>query len=304
MRLVGIEMSRALARRSIRLLIAVALVGITVTGVAVFVTSEDQPPPSAAQVRQAEASRAAQVQKCREVTAQSADPPNCEQVVPPAATGDKRFQLVDVWHSNGTGDSVFLATAFFLLVGAIIGGASFVGAEWRTKTVATVLTWEPRRVRLLSARLLAAAVVAFVVAVVLHGLVVAALLPTALVKGTTAGADATWLRGAVGAALRISAVAAGAAVVSGGLASIGRNTAAGIGLCFGYALVAERLLAQVRPGWQPWLLLQNAVILLTGRRLSDPNVTHGVGVAVMVLGVYLVAVVGASVLDFARRDVT
>ena len=303
MRLVEIEVRRALARRLVRVLIGIAVLGIGISGVLVFVNADPRA-PDAAVVRQAEEMRASQVAQCQQLTRGSPSPPDCNAVIPRAEelVDDPRFKLVDLWREGGD-DSVFMVTALFLVVGGLIGGASFVGAEWKAGTVATALTWEPRRVRLLGAKLLAAALVAFVVAVLLHALMALALLPAAGFRGTTAGADVDWLGRVVVAVVRISAITAGVAVAGACIASIGRNTAAGIGLCFGYALVAERLVQQLRPGWRPWLLLENAVIGLTGRPLNDPAVTNSLSKAIVVLLGYLGIGVAAALTDFRRRDV-
>ena len=43
-------------------------------------------------------------------------------------------------------------TAIFLVVGALFAGASVAGAEWRAGSMTTLLTWEPRRVRVIVGR--------------------------------------------------------------------------------------------------------------------------------------------------------
>ena len=67
--------------------------------------------------------------------------------------------------------------AFFLLIGAVVGGASMIGAEWRAGTFVTLLTWQPDRRRVAIAKLLACGIVATAVAVVLQVLFTAAFLP-------------------------------------------------------------------------------------------------------------------------------
>ena len=54
----------------------------------------------------------------------------------------------------------------YLLV--VLLGASAVGAEYRAGTVTTILTWEPRRTRLLLARIGAAVIVGMLLFVVVH----------------------------------------------------------------------------------------------------------------------------------------
>jgi len=85
-------------------------------------------------------------------------------------------------------------------------GASLVGAEWHAGTMATLLTWEPRRLRVLAAKLVAAGALAFTLAVGLQLLLGAALLPAGLLRGTTQGIDSSWMRSLSGVGLRVAGV--------------------------------------------------------------------------------------------------
>ena len=114
MNLLLAEIRRAFSRRLVRVLIALAIVGIVLAGVGVFLDSADLS------------------------QTKLLDPDDRR----PAA-------LVHWWVSGGDG-GVLGFTGLMLLVGGLLGGASVVGAEWRSGTVITVLTWEPRRVRLLA----------------------------------------------------------------------------------------------------------------------------------------------------------
>src|SRR5258706_7329996 len=97
--------------------------------------------------------------------------------------------LMSKWWVAGTGEGVLLIAAIPLLIGALLGGATVAGAEWRAGTISTVLTWEPRRLRLHAARAASAFVLAAVIAVVLQMLVLALNLPAAVAHGSTVGND-------------------------------------------------------------------------------------------------------------------
>lgn len=116
-------------------------------------------------------------------------------------------------------------------------GASLIGAEWPSRSIATLLTWEPRRVRVAVAKILATVVVVFVGSVLLQAIFALALLPAAVFRGTTAGADATWLQGVVGIGSRVAAAASLAPVMGASIALLGRSTAAALGAGFVYALI-------------------------------------------------------------------
>ena len=67
------------------------------------------------------------------------------------------------------------AAGFIVIVIGLVIGASMVGASWQTGTITTILTWEPRRIRWLLARLVVTAVGVFVVTMVLLAVLAAAL---------------------------------------------------------------------------------------------------------------------------------
>ena len=51
------------------------------------------------------------------------------------------------------------------------------------------------------------------------------------------------------------------------VASLARNTAAALGVGFGYLVVFEMILASLRPGWARWLLVPNIAVYMT----ADPG---------------------------------
>ena len=60
----------------------------------------------------------------------------------------------------------------YLFIIAVGIGATAVGGDYRAGTVGTPLTWEPRRLRVAGARLLATAVVAITVYLVVVGVLI------------------------------------------------------------------------------------------------------------------------------------
>ena len=80
--------------------------------------------------------------------------------------------------SPARSDGAVLIGSIFLLLGGVPSrGAAVAGGEWRAGTITTVLTWEPRRVRLNLARTAACGILAFVVGVVLQVVFLASLPP-------------------------------------------------------------------------------------------------------------------------------
>ncbi len=131
---------------------------------------------------------------------------------------------------TGGGDGVLAATLLFLAVGALIGGATVTGAEWQHGTVVTISTWEVRRVRLLSARILSAMALATLIGMALLVLFCLSLAPTYLLRGTTDGADTEFWRELAFAIGRLAALTGLAAGLGAAVASIGRRTTVAVGV--------------------------------------------------------------------------
>src|SRR4051794_6337617 len=162
MRLIGNEMRRALHRRVVWVLVLLALIGICLLGVVAFVDSTR-----------------------RSVAELGADGTH------PAIMAD--------WWVSGHDDGILLIAGLPLLLGAVFGGASVVGAEWRGRTPSPGRTWEPSRLRLHVARVVACGGLATLIAFVWEALFLAAALPAVVAHGTTAGTDAGWWWALLGA---------------------------------------------------------------------------------------------------------
>ena len=202
---------------------------------------------------------------------------------------------------RGKDDSILLTGAIFLLLGGVIGGAAVAGGEWRTGSMATVLTWEPRRARLLASRLGAMAIAAFVIAVGLQGLLLLATLPAMLGHGSTAGADGAFAAGVALAMLRIAAVTAVATCLGASIASVSKNTTVAVVAVWAWVGVVESILRGAKPGWTRWLLVTNVAKAVSWTDLgeaSGPSPLRG-SVLLAAYGAILAAV---AILHFRRVD--
>ena len=195
-------------------------------------------------------------------------------------------------------------TSLQLVLVSVVVAASFIGAEWHHGTLATALTWEPRRVRLLVAKLVAVIAVTFVGAALAQALLAGALLPAGVFRGTTAGADASWAADLAGLALRVALLAGLMAVIGFALASLTRNTAGALAIAAAYAIVVEPLAAALRPGLQPWQLTSNGAHLVVGPGLDAPVDDRSLALAALVVAAYAAMALAVAVAVFARRDVT
>jgi hypothetical protein len=169
--------------------------------------------------------------------------------------------------------------------------------------MATWLTWEPRRNRVLVAKAVAAMATAFGLTVVLQLLLGVALLPAAIFRGSMSGVDSTWSLEVAGALARGATAAALMALLGLSLAGLGRNTAAALGAGFVYLAVVENLVRGLRPQWMPWLLTDNAARFVAAGPPGFPTGRTTTESAILVV-VYAAALFGAALVAFRTRDVT
>jgi hypothetical protein len=204
---------------------------------------------------------------------------------------------------------------------ALVLGATWIGAEWSTRSLVSLLFWEPRRVRVMAVKLAVLALGAALLGILLQ----AAWLATASILDATAGdgralPDGFWgdLLGTQARGVLLTVLAA---VGGFGLTSLVRNTGAALGIGFVYFAVVETAVAILRPAWQPWLLtssiaglvLPDGYTVVLGGGAVDPatgslagetrEILVGNLQGGMVLGLWAGAAVALGVVLFARRDV-
>jgi hypothetical protein len=296
-RLFGVEVARFLSRRSVRFFGTFLLLVVTTAGVLTFVFSTRD---LAAATERARTAATSDYQAClrgefgHEEMPAGFDPakacaaPDLTQV-----TADPRFHLTSLQDVLG-GASVAL-----VMLGLGLGASSF-GAEWHHRTIATLLTWEPRRVRVAVAKLAAAAVVVFIGVLAIEALLSFALIPAAAFRGTTSGTTASWLAGVIGVGLRGAALGAMGAVLGGAIATIVRNTALALGISFAWLAVVENMIRGLRPKWEPWLIGNNAASFVAPGEEGAVRSMLGGGV---VLAIYALLIAALATQIFKRRDV-
>lgn len=295
------ELRRAFSRRVVWLMLLLAAGGVMIGTVTTFVKSHDAPGLEK-QFAGLDAKREAfdkcmggpdgqfnetpeQFDKCH---AQFGDPFN---------TRDPRFHLISL-------PNVLKGTTVPWVIIAWLLGASLIGAEWRSGTITTHLTWEPHRVRLMLAKAFAAITVVIAVTIALQALLALTLLPSALLRGTTQGADATTLRTVVAVIGRGTLLAAVFGAIGFSIASIGRNTAAALGIGFLYIAVLDGgIIGSNFESLRRWLLVGNSIILVGGEPSSDiPG--RGVADAALLMSAYAAGAIALATAVFRRRDVT
>jgi ABC-2 type transport system permease protein len=310
-----VEVRRILARRLVRVFVALVVLGALTGGTITFFKSHKLDLASANAAVQAEKAR--EVAGCVASIPPDAIPPGltpeefCDQAIGEVQVPDPAFPLRNI-------QTVFYATNAILIVILLALAASLIGAEWHAGTVATQLTWEPRRTRVLVAKVAAVALFAFVAFLVLQAVIAGALVPAAVFRGTSAGATRHWLHTVAGTELRAATVAALAGAVGFAVASIFRNTAAAAGGMFAYMGVLEPILRAVRPRWSPWLLFDNVISFITGRSQLLAQSANGEGLQFftplprplspgssgLLIAAYVLVLLLVALAMFGRRDVT
>jgi ABC-type transport system involved in multi-copper enzyme maturation permease subunit len=328
--LVRSEAHRFVSRRFIRwllLLATAAYVVITVlVGLTQFAKSSDEGLAQArARIDQAVAEQNSSREPCINDPNRPKDVPVEDVCGPEAKASDfrvadfmdpKPFVLRDALPGASIAVGVATAALAFLI------GATYVGAEWSSRSMVALLFWEPRRMRVMAAKVgvLAAAAALIGVAGQLVWLASAELL--AATRGTSAGLPKTFWSDLVGQQARIVLFVVIMALLGFGIANLIRNTAASLGVGFVYIAILEPAVRIFRPRWQEWLYTDNVVALLSkngnhivldnspssGRATSsDPIIAphelvmsnlHGA----LVLGLVTAVIVLAGIVSFQRRD--
>jgi hypothetical protein len=223
-------------------------------------------------------------------------------------------QPFDLGSSARAGAAGFGAAAAVL---AFLIGATWIGAEWSTRSLVAWLFWAPRRMRVMGAKLavLAGATAVIGAAAQLAWLAMAALLDAVAGSGRTL-ADGFWssLLATEGRCVLLAVLAA---LLGFGLANLVRNTGAALGIGFVYFSIVETAIRILKPTWEPWLLSNNAAALVSpgGITVFVQDGTPGPDGLVhptehvitnlhgaLVIGGVTAVVVAVGLVLFARRD--
>jgi ABC-type transport system involved in multi-copper enzyme maturation permease subunit len=288
MALVGVELRRLMARRMVRVIGAALLVVLVATPLLADWAFDEQ----------ARIERDADLERCEQgrepkvrdgvtvptIPASVGSPAErarqCRLAIPPRSGRFERADIGEVLRPYG----VLLVLAGFAV------GASAAGADWQSGYIATLLTWESRRRRVLLGKLTAVAMLAGV-AILLWQIA----LSLALSAGVPLAME-----------LRIAAVGCGAAALGHAAAFLGRGTAAALGAGIAWVGVLETVLSSYFKPLRPWLGLNNAIVFVKGQFEGGPAGDvpgRTVTAAALILLAYVGAVVAAALVSFARRDV-
>lgn len=193
---------------------------------------------------------------------------------------------------------------------SVVVGASAVGADWGSGLMTTLLTWEPRRTRLLTAKGLAVIGAVVVATGAIFVLIAIVLIPSGMLRGTIDGLTGTWWRSTLGVSSRGLAVAALGTALGVGLASVVRTAAGPIAAWMIFQFVVAPVVTFFwRPSLYRWFPDGNVQLLLGGSEESSINGTLLIPSSSslrggLVLAAYAGVMLIGGLIAFRSRDVT
>jgi len=315
--------SELLRARSRRILPMMIVGGVLLIVVAMVIAGANSHRPTPAQVAAAEAASQKEFAMCMQGQFSGSEPVGPGFQLPPGYATPEEFCRDATAPQVDTGlqlrDLAMLlehTSTFVVLLGVALA-ASLGGADWSAGTMTTLLTWEPRRVRVLLIRGLVVALVVAFVTFLLQAVLLGAFALAVALRGTSLGAPPGLLSTAVLTGLRVSTVAVGFGLVALAIATIGRSTVAALGVLFGYLVLFEGVIAGLRPSMQDRLLVRAGGVIVSRQPIYDqshesfasigpsssPPVLLGLTEAWIVAAVYVVALMVLALLVFRARDV-
>lgn len=325
-RLLRAEFRRLAARRYTRVALVLSLVGYLIAVALLWHTHERTTPADIAQATaqrdQQIAQDTAYIEQCKSQVPVEKQAEACGVAPTPESYPISYFLRNQPFPPSEVEDfalAVGVATAML----AFLLAATFIGAEWSSKNLIAWLFWEPRRLRVMAAKLLALlssvlvlAVLAQVIwfgtaKVLLHyrGLPVSSLGPQA---------EHFWSH-VVNAQLRAALLVLITGLIGFSLASLMRNSAAALGVAFVYFAVVENVIRALNPNLQPYLFTTNLAawivssgITVYGKQVYNPaegyvlpkeiHISNVHGGVMLLVFAGIATVVSLAV--FARRDLS
>ncbi len=264
------ELHRFRARRFIQLLLALSVLAF-LAGTVVAYTQHSKPTPAIlAEARAEMQEQMRMAEESRQQCLQDESIPEAEREMacgpPPSEQGmelewflDKRaFVLAENIATGVVAGSVVTAALLFVI------GATFIGAEWSTRSIVALLFWQPRRLKVLAVKAAVTALVATVLAVAAQAAWTAAAMLLAKLRGRTDVPKEFWsnVLEAQGRGVLLVVLFA---LLGLGMANLLRNTGAALGVAFAYLIIVENAVRSLYPKGAQYLLTENAIALVQSR---------------------------------------
>jgi ABC-2 type transport system permease protein len=323
-RLAGTELRRLAARRFTQVLLGVCVLGYLIAVAYLF---QNYAKPTAADFAQATAQRDEQIQQIAASTKECLAAPggseqNCGSVPTAAEFPVDQFLSNTPFRPGEVADYTVAVGVAVAMAGFALA-ATFIGAEWSSRNIVAWLFYEPRRLRLLGAKLLAvtgAVLMLSIFAQLVWALTARWLLSSRGLPVSSLGADgAHFWSDLLGVQVRAAVLVLPTVWLGFGLANLIRNTAAALGIAFVYFVVLESVVRAINPALQPYLFttavgawvthggvtVDGAMVFNQKEGFVMPEQIHVSNLqGAVTLLVYAGVVLGVSVAMFRARDIT
>lgn len=226
-----------------------------------------------------------------------------------AAAGVITFIHTANHHPFATSTGLRAAVAFAVIPLAFACyalGASALGADYTSRALTTLLTWEPRRRLVLASRACACALVTAGLTVIMLLALIVALLPSAILHGTGGVPDGAWYLSMAAMALRCVLFTAAMSIIGVSAAAIGRSTTAAVIGIVVYLLLIEYTAVQAVPSFARWLLVTDAISWIGQNSHTTAGAPDGHTVVTggLLLAGGTAALCALATRTFEHRDVT
>lgn len=247
MSLLRAEWKRFFARRVTRVMLL--LVFLLMVIVALATVSNSHRPTAADRQNAAVAVQQQISDNQQQLASCQSDPANFLKGAPPDMTCEDMFGgqyapqadwfLPHTWTFANDGPSALLVFGGMLAMFGFVVGASYVGAEWSSGAMMNLLLWRPRRLSVLTGKLVALGTSTLSVGIVLGAVWVGMLSAIASTRGYFGDMTPGVYQSLALDGVRSLALGVAAAWLAFALASIGRHTATALGVAIAYVIVWE-----------------------------------------------------------------
>jgi ABC-2 type transport system permease protein len=245
------EWRRLFTRRLTRLMMVVTLLILALAGYAVAAHSRPHTPATLAHARAFIAGQRQQnLELCLADAKSKLGGPDgepapteadCRQLAEQFQPSVEEFQGYQFTFRRDASTLLVLLGGLLALFGFVVG-ASFIGTEWSSGGMATVLVWRPRRVRVLAGKLAALLLGVLTFGAATSVLWTAAMWLIARTRGGVGELSAGLLTSLALRDARALALALACATAGFAIASYARHAAAALGTALGYVVVIEVVL--------------------------------------------------------------
>ncbi len=196
-----------------------------------------------------------------------------------------------------------ICAALFAMVALVIG-ASFIGAEWHHGSMASLLTWEPCRLKVFGSKLAGLWLGSIAIGVLVFGLALAINYLAARRFGQIGPMPAAMQQELLMSTGRGLALALAGGAVGFAIAYATRLSSAALGVGLGYAVVGEIGVRLIDPHAERWLVSNNVTAWLNnGTTIAGTPAQLTVWQGGIYLAAIAVVLLIVSAALFARRDV-